>query len=95
MGNAYVRDEFRRHAKADEHFVEGFIKEWQAYKSQLEQQIRLFKDMIPNSISKTTTTAAQRIELGKNLDKETLDALSDQQIGQLFELRKETEKRRK
>lgn len=38
LGDAYLRDEFRSHAKAKPEFVASFFQEWNRYKEALEIQ---------------------------------------------------------
>lgn len=75
MGNGYVKDEFRRHCKAEESFIPIFLKEWTAYRDTLLQQV---------SVPPHEPGASH---IGRQLGKAELDALSPEQLGQLQELR--------
>ncbi|KCV70934.1 hypothetical protein H696_01880 [Fonticula alba] len=75
IGNAYVRDEFRRHKEADPKYVAGFMAAWTDYLISLESQLK-----------------ADRHRVGTHLDMNTLDKMSDEQIGQLSELKEESVK---
>ncbi|KAJ3010993.1 acetate non-utilizing protein 9 [Thoreauomyces humboldtii] len=83
VGNNYVRDEFRRHKKADPPFVSGFLKEWIFYRDTLVDQIQGQAQGQGQHDRRDPT----RTMLGRRLDKDLLESLSDQQIGQLHALR--------
>lgn len=38
LGDAYVREEFKRHKKADPKWLKNFFTEWNAYVADLEKQ---------------------------------------------------------
>ena len=38
LGDAYLRDEFRRHAEAKSEFMTSFFREWNGYKEILERK---------------------------------------------------------
>ncbi|CAG8482395.1 7424_t:CDS:1 [Funneliformis caledonium] len=77
IGDNYVKAEFRRHKDITNpiHIV-GFLDQWQAYLDVLETQINSAK-------SENITT------YGKKIDSDKLERFNDQQLGQLYELRKE------
>ncbi|KAJ3159742.1 acetate non-utilizing protein 9 [Geranomyces michiganensis] len=78
VGNNYVKDEFKRHKKAEPAFVVGFMKEWMAYRDTLRQQV----SQGPFQPGATP--------LGRKLQADELDSLSHQQLGQLHALKKAT-----
>ncbi len=73
VGNKYLKDEFKRHKDAEIYHVGIFMREWNAYYTDLG-----------NQLLQTGSSA----KFGKSLDQRTLNDLSDAQVGQLFELRK-------
>ncbi|KAI8827167.1 uncharacterized protein EV422DRAFT_29245 [Fimicolochytrium jonesii] len=76
VGNNYIRDEFRRHRTADAAFVSHFTAEWARYRDELASQIESQR-----------RRDAEEVVIGRKLTREELDALSDEQVGQLSELR--------
>lgn len=81
IGRQFVREEFRKHKGADSKYIVSFMKEWTDYADQLEGQLRYGCD---------STEAV----IGRNLSPEELDMMSEQQLGQLLELKTETGKPR-
>ncbi|KAI7862733.1 putative ACN9 family domain-containing protein, partial [Spinellus fusiger] len=75
LGDDYVKAEFRRHKDVENpaHLV-GFVSQWQ----DVTADHSLFNG-----------AAFSREELGKKIDSRLIDKLSDEQIGQLYELRNE------
>ncbi|XP_008544293.1 succinate dehydrogenase assembly factor 3, mitochondrial [Microplitis demolitor] len=73
LGNNYVRDEFRRHKNCNDAEANIFMNEWTDYAISLAKQLGLRGPISAKPI-------------GKNLNKEDLDKLSDEQIYQLYEL---------
>lgn len=74
MGDSYVKSEFRLTRKTDNplHII-AFLSQWKQYLDQLE----------------TSTQEAKGGEIewsGRKLDVESLDKLSAEQVGQLYEL---------
>jgi hypothetical protein len=80
VGNAYVLDEFRRHRAATPAFVGPFLLQWQEYVATLRTQTAQLK------------AGPGRPGIGRALRPEELDSLSDEQVGQLHELRSEASK---
>ncbi|KAI8853384.1 hypothetical protein BC829DRAFT_382694 [Chytridium lagenaria] len=80
MGNKYIKDEWARHRKADQTFVTMFIKEWQMYREMLASQV-----VDAHVLHVDDPESA----FGKNLNKDQFEALSDDQIGQLYTLKQE------
>ena len=80
VGDAYVVDEFRRHRAATPAFVAPFLQQWTDYLDMLRAQTAQW------------TPGPGRPRIGKALRAEELDSLSDEQIGQLNELRTEAAK---
>ncbi|XP_022088558.1 succinate dehydrogenase assembly factor 3, mitochondrial-like [Acanthaster planci] len=78
VGDEYVKAEFRRHKTANEEEVKKFMDEWQNYVAVLQDQLQ--------------HSDASKPSVGQHLPEEKLDSLSDEQLGQLYELQKETAK---
>ncbi|RDD45672.1 Succinate dehydrogenase assembly factor 3, mitochondrial [Trichoplax sp. H2] len=76
VGNAYVRDEFKRHKTMamDEGNVKEFLSEWKMYADHLEVQLK------------------QNHAIGSNLSSQDLNRLSEDQLGQLYHLQEEVTK---
>jgi hypothetical protein len=77
LGDEYVRDEFRRHKNAEHQFVPIFMEEWRNYAVTLAGQLG--------------RKASYKV-LGVPLPEERLSDMTEQQIGQLFELFREAQK---
>ncbi|RUS88452.1 hypothetical protein EGW08_003789 [Elysia chlorotica] len=75
LGDNYIREEFRAHKQAEPAEVAVFMQEWTKYYVTLAKQLSQRK---------------QRQEVGQNLSPEILDNFSEEQLGQLHELFKET-----
>ena len=67
LGDAYVREEFKRHKEAKPEFVESFMIEWRQYLQQLEQGA-VGRELSPEEIS--ALNEEQQIQLN-NLRLET------------------------
>ncbi|XP_060872156.1 succinate dehydrogenase assembly factor 3, mitochondrial [Metopolophium dirhodum] len=78
LGQAYVRDEFRRHKNCNPKETQIFMLEWSKYTLTLSEQL--------------LKNAKSNIGFGKNIDKDdgVLDSFTDDQIVQLYNLFKET-----
>lgn len=67
LGDAYVREEFKRHKKADAKFLTAFFKEWNGYVEMLEQQSpamgTLGRDLDPAAVA--NMTAEQKEQLAR------------------------------
>ncbi|XP_066484586.1 succinate dehydrogenase assembly factor 3, mitochondrial [Tiliqua scincoides] len=81
LGDQYVKEEFKRHRSVDREEAQCFLQEWESYAMMLGQQTN---QNMPNSTS--------RPPLGSHLPEEKLDALRDEQLGQLLELMQEATK---
>ncbi|KAK0555600.1 hypothetical protein OC861_000172 [Tilletia horrida] len=70
LGDAYIKDEFRRHRKADNplHII-GFLSQWKLYLDALE---------VDRGLGMKSD--------GRRLDAELLEKLSEEQVYQLYEL---------
>ncbi|CAJ0929484.1 unnamed protein product, partial [Mesorhabditis belari] len=79
MGDQYVRDEFRRHIKAEPAQAMVFLHEWTHYYSDLSKQLH---------------GKGLRGNLGKDMQNEQFDHFSEEQLHQLLELKEEAEKTR-
>lgn len=78
IGDTYVKDEFKRHINAKPEFVKPFIAEWTNYCVMLSKQL--------------SSTGIRKGSIGKDLDSEKLEQLSNEHIQQLVELRVEADK---
>ncbi|KAG0144376.1 hypothetical protein CROQUDRAFT_660045 [Cronartium quercuum f. sp. fusiforme G11] len=76
LGDVYVKDEFRR-CRSIENPIQiiGFLGQWKIYLDTLESQ---------------SNHGTQNQKIGRQLSEATLEKLSSEQIGQLFELLKAT-----
>ncbi|XP_056374324.1 succinate dehydrogenase assembly factor 3, mitochondrial isoform X2 [Hyla sarda] len=81
LGDQYVKDEFRKHKGVGPAEAKVFMKEWEGYAAMLWVQAR---EGIQHSQPKA--------EYGVPLGEDKLDALSEEQIGQLHELMQEATK---
>ncbi|KAI7907305.1 uncharacterized protein BX663DRAFT_134377 [Cokeromyces recurvatus] len=96
LGDDYVKAEFKRHKDIDNpaHIV-GFVSQWQTYLDMIKQQTAsLSKDSSAPShdpLVKSFDTPKDS-GWGKKLDQQLLDKMSDEQLGQLYELRKEVKR---
>lgn len=79
IGDTYVRDEFKRHMKADQQQVQLFMEAWAKYAIDLSKQLGL----------KGVRTS---VKVGTPLSEEELDKFSDEQLSQLYELYSEAKK---
>ncbi|RIA99134.1 hypothetical protein C1645_748046 [Glomus cerebriforme] len=78
LGDNYVKAEFRRHKDITNPIqIVGFIDQWQVYLDKLEIQTNSAKSHPEN------------ITYGKKFDLGILNKFSEEQLGQLYELRKE------
>lgn len=89
MGDEYVKAEFRRTRSTDNplHIV-GFLSEWKKY---LDHHEALLDEMSASAESEEAAASAsetdrKRRAIGQRMDPSVLEALSADQIGQLYEL---------
>ncbi|XP_063837566.1 succinate dehydrogenase assembly factor 3, mitochondrial [Ostrinia nubilalis] len=75
MGDNYAREEFKRHKKCNPEEARIFLNEWTDYAIGLAQQIKPLQQ-------------AKRKTVGKYIDPQLLDHMTDDQIVQLYELHK-------
>ncbi|XP_059055329.1 succinate dehydrogenase assembly factor 3, mitochondrial [Achroia grisella] len=75
LGDNYARDEFKRHKNCNPEEARIFLTEWTDY------AINLAKQMKPLQQVKLKT-------VGKYLDPQVLDFMTDEQLVQLYELHK-------
>ncbi|XP_067417791.1 succinate dehydrogenase assembly factor 3, mitochondrial [Emydura macquarii macquarii] len=81
LGDAYVKEEFRRHRSAEPADAQRFLREWEIYAEMLWQQANEDRQ---NSRKKTC--------FGVHLTEEKLNDFHNEQIGQLQELMQEATK---
>jgi len=79
IGDTYVKDEFRRHKKADVAQTQIFMEAWAKYAITITKQMGL----------KGPHTAKK---LGEDLNVGELDNFSEEQLAQLYELYNEAKK---
>ncbi|KJE88840.1 hypothetical protein CAOG_000419 [Capsaspora owczarzaki ATCC 30864] len=93
MGDMYVRDEFKRHKGAQASQAQVFMAEWKGYAKTLQAQLGVADSPSSGSgdaatpISSTGKTDEPALgTLGVAMDPKLLDAMTDEQVGQLHEL---------
>ncbi|KAI8384765.1 uncharacterized protein BYT42DRAFT_512498 [Radiomyces spectabilis] len=96
MGDDYVKAEFRRHKSIDNpaHIV-GFVSQWQDYLDLLKAQTAPKVDSdSPVSKSDPLVRSFNMPDdgWGRKLDSQLLDKMSEEQLGQLYELRNEVKR---
>ncbi|XP_041371977.1 succinate dehydrogenase assembly factor 3, mitochondrial-like [Gigantopelta aegis] len=77
LGDQYLKAEFRTHAKVAPAEADAFLSEWTKYYVTLAKQL--------GSKKKTQ-------QIGEHLSPQLIDNFHDEQLGQLYELHKETTK---
>ncbi|KAI9089625.1 hypothetical protein DFS34DRAFT_638918 [Phlyctochytrium arcticum] len=100
MGNLYVKDEFRRHATPESTpFLPGFLREWVIYRDDLAHQLGVKVPEISDAGAIVSVLelargpkgsidrGGEKGSLGRRLSEEELEAMNDQQVGQLHALR--------
>ncbi|GAB5591273.1 hypothetical protein Unana1_06173 [Umbelopsis nana] len=96
VGDDYVKAEFKRHKDVENPaYIVGFLSEWERYLDTVKQQTSPVAEVI--SASQDAQAAIQGKEQqgnvwGKKMDPQLLDKMSDQQLGQLYELRQESKR---
>ena len=94
FGDTYIKSEFRRHRNIDNplHIV-GFLTEWQKYGQMVNDKDLLPEDKAkregegPGQVNEVSGTGWRRDLGGREWSMEYLvDKMSDQQVGQVFEL---------
>lgn len=78
VGDAYVREEFRRHKDADAKFVGQFLEQWEAYAADIARSIS-----VPGAVSLESAGP------GRDLSADDIAALSEEQLEQLDTLKQE------
>ncbi|KAI7880253.1 uncharacterized protein EV154DRAFT_428920 [Mucor mucedo] len=95
LGDDYVKAEFKRHKDIENpaHIV-GFVSQWQSYLDMMQSQTKpLPEDSVAPSHDPLVRSFNNPIEgWGKKMDEGLLDKMSDEQLGQLYELRSEVKK---
>ncbi|OZJ02017.1 hypothetical protein BZG36_05200 [Bifiguratus adelaidae] len=100
LGDDYVKAEFRRHKDVDNPvYIVGFLQQWQSYLDALRVQTSPMEDVVSRVQEEQDKEGARRVRgddrfsnVGQRLDASFLDKLSDQQLGQLNELREEVKR---
>ena len=83
IGDTYVRDEFKRHKKAEQQQVQLFMEAWAKYAIDLSKQM---------GVKSLTKEKADKLKVGASLREEDLENFSDEQLSQLYELYSEAKK---
>ncbi|KAG1468587.1 hypothetical protein G6F56_003748 [Rhizopus delemar] len=95
LGDDYVKAEFKRHKDIENpaHIV-GFVSQWQTYLDTIQVQTApLSKDSsAPSDDTLVRSFNMPEKGWGKKMESGVLDKLSDEQLGQLYELRTEVKK---
>ncbi|KAI8366584.1 hypothetical protein BD560DRAFT_353975, partial [Blakeslea trispora] len=96
MGDDYVKAEFKRHKHIDNpaHIV-GFVSQWQSYLDLIKQQTAPLPHDSPAPVNDPLVRSFNSPAdggWGKKLDPQLLDKMSDEQLGQLYELRSEVKR---
>ncbi|XP_054847712.1 succinate dehydrogenase assembly factor 3, mitochondrial [Eublepharis macularius] len=81
LGDQYVKEEFRRHKSVGSAEAQHFLHEWENYVTMLGQQT-----------SRKEESSPDKPRFGSHLPEEKLNALRDEQVGQLKELMREATK---
>lgn len=84
MGDRYVLDEFKRHAKADPQFVSTFLRQWNSYLETVKGQVA--REEARGRMVGITGEVGEE-QLGRKLSREEMDKLTDAQVGQLWALK--------
>lgn len=91
LGDDYVRSEFRRHRSiTDDRYLLPFFAEWTRYADLLNAQQQQQR---PTAAPDTSNNPPPEPVFGHQLTIQDLNRFNDEQIGQLYELRKETRKK--
>ncbi|CAH4038606.1 succinate dehydrogenase assembly factor 3, mitochondrial [Pieris brassicae] len=77
LGNNYARDEFKRHKTCSTEEAKIFLNEWTDYAINIAKQTKPLNQ-------------ARNKDIGKYLDPNLLDYMTDEQLVQLYELHKAT-----
>ncbi|GAA5875248.1 hypothetical protein JCM3774_004183 [Rhodotorula dairenensis] len=87
MGDEYVKAEFRRTRSTDNplHIV-GFLSEWKKYLDHHEALLEPSPETTEETAAGIAETDRKRRAIGQRMDPSVLEALSADQIGQLYEL---------
>ena len=83
IGDSYVKDEFKRHKKAEPEQVKFFMEAWAKYAIDLSKQM---------GVKSLTKEKADKLKVGANIREEELDNFNDEQLAQLYELFSEAKK---
>ncbi|KAH8547778.1 hypothetical protein BGW37DRAFT_560591 [Umbelopsis sp. PMI_123] len=96
VGDDYVKAEFKRHKDVENTaYIVAFLNEWEKYLDTVRQQTSPVAEVITASQDAQAAFEGeeqQGLAWGKKLDSQFLDRMSDEQLGQLYELRKESKK---
>ncbi|ETE66037.1 Protein ACN9-like, mitochondrial, partial [Ophiophagus hannah] len=107
LGDQYVKDEFRRHKSISLQEAQHFLQEWEAKvmivkclgrqldhgeKPGLNLTEQNYAKMLQQQANQHVQNTTDQPDFGAHLTKEKLNALRDEQVGQLAELMKEATK---
>lgn len=84
LGDTYVREEFKRHKKADAKWLQSFFTEWDKYLIMIQQQTNLSSLSSVDAQSSSST-------IGSDLPASTVQRMTDEQKQQLNQLRNEAQ----
>mmetsp|Transcript_5691 Transcript_5691/g.20428 ORF Transcript_5691/g.20428 Transcript_5691/m.20428 type:complete len:131 (-) Transcript_5691:416-808(-) len=87
LGDAYVRDEFKKHKNAAPQFVETFLTEWERYAAMMASQVT---PHAPSGLGGLGGAGGgDGGGIGRDLSAADMEAMTDEQKEQLEELRRE------
>ncbi|CAM0135861.1 hypothetical protein VKS41_001702 [Umbelopsis sp. WA50703] len=96
VGDDYVMAEFKRHKDIENPaYIVGFLSEWEKYLNTVKLQTSPVAEVISASEDAKAAIKGeeqQGSEWGRKLDSQLLEKMSDQQLGQLYELREEAKR---
>ncbi|KAJ1666995.1 hypothetical protein IW140_002207 [Coemansia sp. RSA 1813] len=85
IGDQYVRAEFRNHRTVtDKRFLEPFFKQWTMYLDEIKQNAQ--KSAVSDGNNTNDTQDDGSWDIGRHLDRETVESLDDDKAEQLLDL---------
>lgn len=89
LGDRYVRAEFDQHREAEAQHLHGFFSQWLQYLTDLTEQLRLAD--AARAAQPDGLKGDGYVALGKSMDMDSIDMLSDEQAQQLLLLKDEVD----
>ncbi|XP_006012087.1 succinate dehydrogenase assembly factor 3, mitochondrial [Latimeria chalumnae] len=81
LGDQYVKEEFRRNKTASPGEAKRFMIEWETY-----------AEVLWNQVTEVIRKPTKEVKFGVDLTEKKLNEFQEEQVGQLYELMKETTK---